>query len=149
VKNLGVRSQNSIREVDLSVLSDWVQSFEPKELERHGWTPDLLLEALQKNEVHFLLTDQGSLAAAIIYHHVDIGTDEILFLATTPSLRGRGLMWQLLREFSAQKGGVHIWLECREDNFGAIELYKKIGFKESGRRQAYYKDGTAAILFNF
>jgi ribosomal protein S18 acetylase RimI-like enzyme len=149
VKDLRTAAQNSIRDVDPFILTTWTESFDPKELERSGWTPDLLLEALQKNEVHFVMTGAGALAAAIIYHHVDIGTDEILFLATTPALRGQGLMYQLLRDFSAQKGGVHIWLECREDNVAAIELYKKIGFKESGRRQGYYKDGTTAILFNF
>jgi ribosomal-protein-alanine N-acetyltransferase len=141
--------QTSIRSLDIQILENWVNSFDPQELSRSGWTPPQLVAALLEKEVVYALAADGSLASAVVYHHVDIATDEILFLATTPALRGKGLMWSLLHDFAAQKGGAKIWLECREDNLQAIELYKKIGFKESGRRLRYYKDGTTAILFNF
>ena len=114
-----------------------------------GWNTESLLSSLRKNNVVSLKDESGAVIAAVIYHCVDQLTDEILFLATSPGRRKQGWMERLLREFAAAKGEAQIWLECREDNLGAIQLYKKIGFKESGRRERYYRDGTTAILFNF
>lgn len=37
-------------------------------------------------------------------------------------------------------------LEVREQNWAAINLYKKIGFKESGNKKLYYPDGNDAIV---
>lgn len=138
------------------LVNAWIQSFDPLELQKMGWTPESLNEAFRDKEVVYNVSPVGSpgqgggsLASVILFHHIDQTTDEILFLATPPALRGKGLMWDLLEAFAARKGSIQIWLECREDNQPAIDLYRKIGFKESGRRERYYKDGTAAILFNF
>ena len=40
-----------------------------------------------------------------------------------------------------------IYLEVRENNIKAIELYKKIGFEQYNIRKHYYRDGVNAILF--
>ena len=39
-----------------------------------------------------------------------------------------------------------IHLEVNEENFSAISLYQKLGFKECGRRKQYYDNTYDAIL---
>jgi len=39
-----------------------------------------------------------------------------------------------------------ITLEVSSTNIGALELYKKCGFKEVGIRKKYYKDADAIIM---
>ena len=85
----------------------------------------------------------------IIYQDMGGQAFEVLFLTTVPEQRKRGEMSELLRGLKNISESREIWLECREDNHGAISLYQKLGFAESGRRSSYYKDGMTAILFNF
>lgn len=138
------------QEFSPTMIKSWVEAFDAAELKSMGWTyENLLQEALAKNFTG-LDDGKGNLIGAIVSQQVDENTREILFLATVPSARGQGRMEHLLRTFVATQGpGSRVWLECREDNVPAIALYTKIGFKESGRRPKYYKDGTTAILFNF
>jgi len=43
-----------------------------------------------------------------------------------------------------------VFLEVRENNFSAISLYKKIGFKEINIRKNYYKDtGENALIMSY
>jgi ribosomal-protein-alanine N-acetyltransferase len=69
------------------------------------------------------------------------GEAEILNLAVKPSHRrrgiGRALVRQLLAEWERQRI-LRVFLEVRESNFGAMKLYESLGFREFGRRKAYY-----------
>jgi ribosomal-protein-alanine N-acetyltransferase len=48
-----------------------------------------------------------------------------------------------------EEGAVTSFLEVRESNEAALEMYRKFGFVESGRREGYYKDnGEDAILMS-
>lgn len=133
-----------------SMIKKWVDALDAGELRSMGWTAESLLQEALSKTLTGLDDGKGNLIGAIISQQVDENTREILFLATVPAARGQGRMKHLLRTFVATQGpGSGVWLECREDNAPAIALYTKIGFKESGRRPKYYKDGTTAILFNF
>jgi ribosomal protein S18 acetylase RimI-like enzyme len=39
-----------------------------------------------------------------------------------------------------------VFLEVRESNHDAIAFYKRLGFHQIGRREAYYSDPPAAAL---
>lgn len=58
---------------------------------------------------------------------------------------------QLLEAFLRhvrETGGVALFLEVRESNLGARNLYEKTGFTVAGRRQSYYVDPLEdAILY--
>jgi ribosomal-protein-alanine N-acetyltransferase len=57
-------------------------------------------------------------------------------------------MEKLLNHIIAAKGqDQELWLEVHEANQAARQLYQKLGFKETGKRKRYYKDGGTAILF--
>ena len=74
---------------------------------------------------------------------------EILNLATAPELRRMGIAAELLKQaFNRFQSGKlsSAWLEVRATNQAAITLYRRSGFKQSGVRKAYYRDGEDAIL---
>lgn len=73
-------------------------------------------------------------------------------LATHPEFRGQGagrkLLLHVLRS-AKEEGAVKSFLEVRESNIVAINMYRSFGFVEDGRRADYYKDnGEDAILMS-
>ena len=75
----------------------------------------------------------------------------ILNLAVEPNLQDRGLGSQMLRylvEDARGQGARQIFLEVRESNQPAIQMYLHQGFNEIGQRRLYYptKDGREDAL---
>ena len=73
-------------------------------------------------------------------------------LATHPDFRRRGIGTKLLSHALRQmidEGARSSFLEVRESNFSAQEMYRKFGYEASDRRLRYYKDNNEdAILMN-
>jgi ribosomal-protein-alanine N-acetyltransferase len=72
---------------------------------------------------------------------------EILTVAISPESRGKGLSIPLLDRHLdelSRRGGRVVHLEVEEGNHPAVALYRRFGFKETGRREGYYQkaDGT-------
>jgi len=68
---------------------------------------------------------------------------EIENIAVDLAFRRRGFASHLLQVILQQarlEGGTHIRLEVRESNVAARKLYKRWGFRQSGRRRKYYRD---------
>lgn len=111
------------------------------------WSRPLLDEEL-KNGEGFMLWQDKILMAFILYRRMGAILD-IVVLGTSHSFRRQGLMERLLLHMrKQQKPGEEIWLEVHEKNEAAQNLYKKLGFRVSGRRPAYYRDGADAILYS-
>lgn len=87
----------------------------------------------------------GMLVAWMLVDEAHIAT-----LATHPDHRRQGIARKLLEHalrYMAQEGAVSSFLEVRESNAAAREMYRKFGYEETGRRKRYYKDtGEDAIL---
>jgi ribosomal-protein-alanine N-acetyltransferase len=77
---------------------------------------------------------------------------EILSVAVSTTRRGKGLARRLLDLHLRRLAGIGaraVFLEVDEDNTPARRLYKRAGFREVGRRDAYYSAGgkaTAALV---
>lgn len=76
---------------------------------------------------------------------------EILSIAVASSRRGSGLARQLLDinlRRLAGLGARSVFLEVGEGNVPALRLYRRAGFREVGRREAYYPAGrgSAALI---
>jgi [ribosomal protein S18]-alanine N-acetyltransferase len=73
-------------------------------------------------------------------------------LATHPDFRRRGIGKKLLSHALRDlidEGARSSFLEVRESNFSAQEMYRKFGYEASGRRRRYYRDNDEdAILMN-
>jgi [ribosomal protein S18]-alanine N-acetyltransferase len=79
------------------------------------------------------------------------GEMEILNLAVDPAARGKGIGRALIRAAAAEgaaRGAAKVFLEVRESNSSARAFYTRLGFAQSGRRPAYYRepDETAVLM---
>ena len=66
---------------------------------------------------------------------------ELENVAVRPASRRQGLGHALvehLLQFARDASAAHVFLEVRESNQSARDLYLKLGFRETGRRLAYY-----------
>ena len=73
----------------------------------------------------------------------------IVSIAVRDQHRGRGVGSMLMRtsqEAMVSKTATESYLEVRVSNSEAIALYQRLGYKVSGRLEAYYKDGEAALV---
>jgi ribosomal-protein-alanine N-acetyltransferase len=73
-------------------------------------------------------------------------------IATHPDFRRKGIAKRLLShalQKLMEQGARSSFLEVRESNLAAQEMYRKFGYEETGRRRRYYKDNDEdAILMN-
>lgn len=73
-------------------------------------------------------------------------------VATDPDYRRQGIGKRLLSHALLnlmQEGARSSFLEVRESNLPAQEMYRKFGYETSGRRRRYYRDNDEdAILMN-
>ena len=87
----------------------------------------------------------GMIVAWLLVDEAHIAT-----IAIHPDFRRRGIARKLLTHalhFMKGEGAQSSFLEVRESNSAAQEMYRKLGYEESGRRPRYYKDNEEdAIL---
>jgi [ribosomal protein S18]-alanine N-acetyltransferase len=91
----------------------------------------------------------GAVVGFLVSRPLGLGEGELLNLAVSPDFRrtgvARALLKVFLREFSAGA-----YLEVRESNAVALNLYKSMGFEEVNRRAEYYDSPPeAAIVMKF
>jgi len=76
---------------------------------------------------------------------------ELYRIGVRPAARRGGLGRSTLMAFEAAaraKGAATLHLEVRADNVAAIELYRRRGMQQLGRRPRYYRDGCDAVLLS-
>jgi ribosomal-protein-alanine N-acetyltransferase len=74
---------------------------------------------------------------------------ELLNLVVAPEFRGKGLARALLQELLTAPAA-SLYLEVRESNRAARNLYKSMGFQEVNIRPEYYQSPPeAAIVMKF
>ena len=74
----------------------------------------------------------------------------IYSIAVSPFVRGQGVGEKLVRQAeleAAEAGRIIMRLEVREDNRGAINLYKRLGYRQFGTYRDYYEDHGDALRF--
>lgn len=89
----------------------------------------------------------GMLVAWLFVDEAHIAT-----IATHPDYRRQGIARKLLTytlQAAMREGVQSSFLEVRESNLVAQEMYRKFGYVEVGRRKRYYRDNNEdAILMN-
>lgn len=111
-------------------------------------------EAFTKQQIAYLLTDsdsvifvskvKGRIVGFIIgktYMDKKPATGQILTIDVSPKHRRKGIGQRLLQEIEKtfkDKGVKTCCLEVRENNFVALSLYEKLGYRKIGRVENYY-----------
>ncbi|MDQ2898345.1 MAG: ribosomal protein S18-alanine N-acetyltransferase [Acidobacteriota bacterium] len=94
-----------------------------------------------------------STLAYLVWREVTPGEIEILDVKTRPEFRRRGIARALLQTLLREQAGapfLTVFLEVRESNEAARNLYRAAGFREIGRRKEYYSDPVDhAIVMKF
>jgi ribosomal-protein-alanine N-acetyltransferase len=101
-------------------------------------------------ELDFLVAaEEGRIAGFLVARTLAADERELLNLAVDPLHRRRGIGRSLVKALLAEAPGA-VFLEVRESNRRARDLYKSLGFQEVSLRKNYYDHPPeAAIVMKF
>ncbi len=100
-------------------------------------------------DIDFVVAVDGSECLGFAEMRCVAGEAQIYNIAVAPGARGRGIGESLLRHLieKAEDSGCDVVnLEVRAGNIAARGLYKKLGFREVGRRAKYYNGEDAVLM---
>ncbi|MEY3018713.1 MAG: hypothetical protein RL336_1848 [Pseudomonadota bacterium] len=119
----------------------------------HSWSDQQLVSSLQ-NDILFVACEKGAVVGFAIFFNA-IDCLELHLIVTDADFRQRGIGQALLDyglRYAAEHQFEQCFLEVRQSNSIARQLYSKMGFAEIGVRKNYYPttDGTEdAVLFSY
>lgn len=126
---------------------DELHSLSQTELGKDSWSLNQFQDCLNnKNYITYLLYSNKTLISFLVAHNL-VDSINVLLIATHKNFKNRGFASKLLNLLIKENKNLKIWLEVKENNLPAINLYKKLGFKQVHKRENYYKDGYSAIIF--
>lgn len=105
------------------------------------WSYETIKDGLDGSFDSWLILEEEGTVAGYCVFRVIAGEGELLRIAVLPGFQGRGLSKKLMdqvEEYSIKKGVESMFLEVRESNHRARNLYKSYGFSEEGIRKNYY-----------
>ncbi len=123
-----------------SALPAWVEALE-REAFGQCWG------TLEAREEAWALDGLGYIQWGLI---PQAGEAELLRIAVRPEGRGQGVGGRILRESTealAAMGIRELHLEVRISNTSARRLYEREGWRRTGLRKGYYRDGEDAALY--
>lgn len=94
-----------------------------------------------KHSIYVLEQDSGSIVATIVISIIFDEAEILQFWVKHECKKqgyGKILLEFILNKLKAMQKLHNVFLEVREDNTPAINLYQKLGFKIVGRRNNYY-----------
>ncbi|HET7306212.1 MAG TPA: ribosomal protein S18-alanine N-acetyltransferase [Gammaproteobacteria bacterium] len=113
-----------------------------RESYRFGWTRGIFEDCLRIGyECWTLIEDEEIVGYGIMSFAP--GEAHILNLCVDPRRQRRGYgrtIMEHLITLAIEQGAARMWLEVRPSNDAARRLYKSLGFKQAGRRRAYYPE---------
>jgi len=112
------------------------------------WPNSDLLLASQKNLILRVAEEGGEVRGLIVFRIIS-DEAEILNLAVDSGRRRQGIASRLIEDVMAasKAAGVgRIFLEVRDSNVAARNLYARMGFTERGRRRQYYRNPAEDAL---
>ncbi|MGL1862370.1 MAG: ribosomal protein S18-alanine N-acetyltransferase [Pseudodesulfovibrio sp.] len=119
----------------------------------YSWTRDQFLMGLERGVFTILgVRNNGILVGYIAFSLIE-DEMEILNLAVHPDFRKRHIGTKLLdRGFKIcrKKGIAKSFLDVKESNVAAIDMYEKFGYTQIGIRKKYYPDTKEnALLYRY
>ncbi len=128
---------------------DSIMAIETEANPHHPWPQIWFEKELTRSYSRFFIAELEEKVVGYCVWWLAPYRAEILNVATRSENRRRGVARELLKVAieSAKKAALEtVDLEVRVDNDHAIAFYQGLGFEKVGSRQAYYRDGTDALL---
>ena len=113
------------------------------------WNMDILKDELTSETSQFICAKYENNIVGFAGIKIVLDEADIMNIAVKRDYRRQGIATLLLNHIlniCKEKSIKTINLEVNEENFSAISLYQKLGFKECGRRKQYYDNKYDAIL---
>ena len=128
-----------IKESDIPFINEIVKNYDKDFM--HHYTLDMYLDS----DVYlmYLYEEDNIIKGFIICNHL-YEKMEILLLFVKDEFRNQGIGRKLV-EYLYSLSEI-ITLEVSVENYPALHLYEKLGFKEVGKRSKYYKGIDALIM---
>ena len=127
-RTMAVRDLDAVMAVETSVYS-------------HPWTRGNFIDSLAAGYLAEVLWGQEAGVVGYFVAMTGVGELHLLNLTMAPPWQGQGHGSSLLRavrEHAQALGLDSLWLEVRQSNERARELYRRRGFAEVGVRKGYY-----------
>lgn len=118
--------------------------------EEESWNERQFEEAFKTGRSIFLLAKEAGEAVAFLLAEDLIDSVNLLLIATDEKYRNKKIATKLILELekiTKNKKINKIWLEVKENNYSAINFYKKNNFENIYLRRNYYKNGISALIF--
>lgn len=113
-------------------------------VQTHPWTRSQFQDALAAYQC--TVYEQGNQVVGFCILQPVLDEANLLLMAIHPDQQGKGLGYELLNDSIQQlkNNPIQIFLEVRESNLAAIQLYEKTGFHQIDLRKNYYpkQDGS-------
>lgn len=116
-----------------------------------GWSEAEIRDLLASPGVRAVVMSEEGEPAGFALIRAIAGEAELLTLCVRPQFRRTGLGEALLQSAettAAAQGAQRLFLEVSAANEAAIGLYSRAGYRTSGRRKGYYRDGSDAVLMD-
>ena len=137
-----------LSETDIAFLTSACESFSD------AWDENMLLSAFRAGNFYGFIaedTEKGeNMPIGFITYSLNVDAADLQDLFVSESRRKKGVGYALIAKFltdAAARGAKKLFLEVRESNAKAQNLYKKAGFTFLSVRKKYYSDGENAFVY--
>lgn len=105
------------------------------------WTRGNFIDSLAAGYAARVLRDEQGALLGYFLAMQGVGELHLLNITVAPAAQGRGharRMLDALQALARELGCEQIWLEVRQSNARAQDIYRRYGFAEVGQRRGYY-----------
>lgn len=145
------QAQRQLEEKSISIETMQTSDLDHLDISKFDdfWNIDILKDELKSQNSEFVCAKIENKVVGFAGIKIVLDTADIMNIAVKEDYRRQGIATLLLNnilDICNEKNIKTINLEVNEENFSAIRLYQKFGFKENGRRKKYYDNKFDAIL---
>ena len=125
-----------------------IQAIEQSVFKEDPWSLEMISQEIAKDPSRITwIMELGELMIGYCMVRSGPGEVHLINMAVEPSFHCMGLGKRLLDHFLDQvPAKSSVFLEVKRGNFPAINLYLGAGFEDVSIREAYYRDGSDAIV---
>ncbi|WP_313409916.1 ribosomal protein S18-alanine N-acetyltransferase [Aeromicrobium sp.] len=129
---------------------DTLESIEQASFGSDAWSAAQVRDELQGERLVLVHVDEfGVQGFASI--RLFVPDAELMRIGVGLGSRRQGVATRLLEaveDAARSRGADRMLLEVAADNQPAVALYRRAGYRETGRRRAYYRSGADAVLMD-